>query len=138
MFETITLYDNRILDVKSTEMDNGKYKVDIEFNVSKYRNDEKGKRFYSEKGRDSITYLAEGKKKPLLSVKLEDYIDIGIFTEDDTDGKKKERILYLKKHKITKINNKISIIVDEKPTEVGLDPFNILIDTRSDDNRQKL
>jgi ABC-2 type transport system permease protein len=138
MFETITLYDNRILDVSSSEMDNGKYKVDIEFNVSKYRNDEKGKRFYSEEGRDSITYLAEGKETPLVSVKLEDYIDIGIFTEDDLDGKKKERILYLKKHKITEINNKISIIVDEKPTEVGVDPFNKLIDTQSDDNRQKL
>ena len=138
MFETITLYDNRILDVSSTEMDNGKFKVDIEFNVSKYRNNEKGKRFYSEAGRDSITYLAEGKKRPLVSVKLEDYIDIGIFTEDDIDGKKKQRILYLKKYKITEINNQISVIVDEKPTEVGVDPFNVLIDTRSDDNRQKL
>ena len=73
-----------------------------------------------------------------MSVKLEDYVDIGIFTEDEIDGKKKERVLYLKKHKITQINNKISIIVDEKPTEVGVDPFNILIDTQSNDNRQKL
>lgn len=139
MFETITLYDNRILDVSSTEMDNGKYKVDIEFNVSKYRNDEKGKRFYAEAGRDSISYLAEGKTKPLLSVALEDYIDIGIFTEENLeDGKKKEKELYLKKHKITSINNKISIVVDEKPTEVGVDPYNKLIDTNSNDNRQKL
>jgi ABC-2 type transport system permease protein len=74
----------------------------------------------------------------LVAILLEDYIDIGIFTEDDLDGKKKERILYLKKHKITEINNKISIIVNEKPTEVGVDPFNKLIDTQSDDNRQKL
>ena len=138
MFETITLYDNRIIDVTSTELDSGKYRVVIEFNVSKYRNDEKGKRFYSEAGRDSISYLQEGKDKPVISVALEDYIDIGIFTEDDVDGKKTERILYLEKHKIDKINNKISIIVDEKPTEVGVDPYNKLIDTRSDDNRQKL
>jgi len=138
MFETITLYDNRIENVSATEIENGKYQVDIEFNVSKYRNNEKGRRYYAEEGRDSISYLAEGKKKPILSVKLEDYVDIGIFTEDDIDGKKKERILYLQKHKITEINNTISIIVDEKPTEVGVDPFNILIDTRSDDNRQKL
>lgn len=138
MFETITLYDNRIENVSTTEMDNGKYKVDIQFNVSKYRNNEKGRRYYSEVGKDSISYLAEGKKKPLLSVQLEDYIDIGIFTEDEEDGKKKERILYLKKHKITEINNTLSIIVDEKPTEVGVDPYNKLIDTQSNDNRQKL
>ncbi|WP_431137457.1 M1 family aminopeptidase [Psychroserpens mesophilus] len=138
MFETITLYDNQIVEVSSTELDNGKFKVDIEFNVSKYRNDEKGKRFYSEEGRDSISYTPENKKYPIHSVVLEDYIDIGVFAEDDIDGNKKERVLYLQKHKITEINNTISVIVDEKPVEVGVDPFNKLIDTRSDDNRKRL
>jgi len=138
MFETITLYRNRIVEVKSTELENGKYKVDIEFNVSKYRNDEKGKRFYAEKGGDSITYKTEKMKKPIVSVPLADYIDIGIFTEEENDEKKKEVEVYLKKHKITEINNKISIIVDKKPTEVGVDPYNKLIDTKSGDNRRKL
>lgn len=138
MFETITVYDNSVSEVTSTEMDNGKYKVDITFNVSKYRNNEKGKRYYSEVGKDSITYLPEGKTKPILSVPLEDYIDIGVFTEDDVDGDKKERTLYLQKHKITEIHNTISIIVDEKPTEVGVDPYNKLIDANSNDNRRKL
>ena len=138
MFETITLYRNRIVEVKSTELDNGKHKVDIEFNVSKYRNDEKGKRFYTEKGGDSITYKTEKMRKAIVSVPLADYIDIGIFTEEENEGKKKEIELYLKKHKITEINNKISIIVDKKPTEVGVDPYNKLIDTKSDDNRRKL
>ena len=138
MFETITLYDNRIVDVSSSELDNGKYKVDIEFNVTKYRNDEKGKRFYSEENRDSISFIPEGKERPILSLPLEDYIDIGVFTEHEIDGVMKEKALYLKKHKITGIDNNISIIVDEKPTEVGVDPYNKLIDTRSNDNRQKL
>ena len=138
MFETITLYDNRIKNVSSTELDNGKYQVDIEFEVSKYRNDEQGKQLFSEVGRDSISYLPEGKEKPILSLPLQDYIDIGIFTAHEIDGKMKEKELYLKKHKITAIDNKISIIVDEKPTEVGVDPYNILIDRNSGDNRQKL
>jgi ABC-2 type transport system permease protein len=138
MFETITVYDNRITSTTSTKLENGKYKVDIEFQVSKYRNDEKGKQLFSETGRDSISYLPEGKTKPVLSLQLKDYIDIGIFTENDVDGKMKEEQLYLKKHKITAIDNKISIIVDEKPTEVGVDPYNKLIDRNSEDNRQKL
>ena len=138
MFETITVYDNSITSTTSTELENGKYKVDIEFQVSKYRNDEKGKQLFSETGRDSISYLPEGKTKPVLSLQLKDYIDIGIFTENDVDGKMKEEQLYLKKHKITAIDNKISIIVDEKPTEVGVDPYNKLIDRNSEDNRQKL
>ncbi|WP_179353720.1 ABC transporter permease/M1 family aminopeptidase [Winogradskyella vidalii] len=138
MFETITLYDNKIKTVSSTELDNGKYQVDIEFEVSKYRNDERGKQLFSEEGRDSISYLPEGKEKPILSLPLQDYIDIGVFTEHEVDGKMKEKQLYLKKHNITVIDNKVSIIVDEKPTEVGVDPYNILIDRNSGDNRQKL
>ncbi|CAI8428137.1 MAG: Uncharacterised protein [Flavobacterium sp. SCGC AAA160-P02] len=138
MFETITLYKNRVINVKSTDLENGKYKVDIEFEVSKYRNDEKGKKFYGEKVGDTLSYKTDEMKRPILSVPLQDYIDIGIFTEEEVDGERKEIELYLKKHKITSIHNKISIIVDAKPTEVGIDPYNKLIDTKSDDNRRRL
>jgi ABC-2 type transport system permease protein len=138
MFETITVYDNRVTSATSTELNNGKFKVDIAFEVTKFRNNEKGKQLFSDIGRDSISYIPEGKEKPIVSLPLQDYIDIGIFTENDVDGKMKEKELYLKKHKITAIDNMISIIVDEKPTEVGVDPYNKLIDRVSGDNRQKL
>lgn len=138
MFETITLYKNKIVDAEVRELDNGKFKVDIEFQVSKYRNNEKGKRFYGDKVGDTLTYKTEKMRKPILSVFLEDYIDIGIFTEEEVDGELQEKTLYLQKHKITQINNKISIVVEKKPKEVGVDPYNKLIDTNSDDNRKKL
>ena len=135
MFETITLYQNRVVETKSEKLDNGKYKVDIEFKVSKYRNDEKGRAFYGDREKDSITYQNDDMKKPDYSVFLEDYIDIGIFGEDDDEN---ETELYLKKHKISSIYNKVSIIVDKEPKEVGIDPYNKLIDTNSDDNRKKI
>ena len=135
MFETITLYQNRVVETKSQKLDNGKYKVDIEFKVSKYRNNEKGRAFYGEQERDSITYQTDDMKKPEYSVFLEDYVDIGIFGEDDEEN---ETELYLKKHKISSIYNKISIIVDNEPIEVGIDPYNKLIDTNSEDNRKKI
>ncbi|SEE35365.1 ABC-2 type transport system permease protein [Tenacibaculum sp. MAR_2010_89] len=138
MFETITLYKNRITKVTSKKLENGKYQVDIDFEVSKYRNDEKGKRYYGEQVGDTLSYKTEKMKKPVLSVKLADYVDIGIFGEEEVDGKKKEVELYLQKHKVTQINNRVSIIVDKKPVEVGVDPYNKLIDTKSDDNRRKL
>ena len=138
MFETITLYRNRVTNTKLTEFENGKYQVDIEFEVAKYRNDEKGKRYYGEKVGDTLSYKTAKMKKPILSVPLADYIDIGIFSEEDVDGDMKEKMLYLKKHKITEINNKLTLIVDEKPTEVGVDPYNKLIDSQSEDNRKKL
>ncbi len=138
MFETITLYKNRIENIESKKLDNGKYEVEIEFNVSKYRNNEKGKKYYSDNKLDSISYKSEKMKKPIYSVPLTDYIEIGVFGEEEIDGKQKEKILYLKKHKITSINNKITLIVDEEPKEVGVDPFNKLIDTNSNDNRRGL
>ncbi len=138
MFETITLYKNRIVKADFKKLDNGKYQVDFEFNVSKYRNNEKGKKYYSDNKIDSISYKTEKMKKPMYSVPLADYIDVAVFGEEEIDGKKKETILYLKKHKFTQINNKLSIIVDKKPKEVGVDPYNKLIDTNSSDNRRDL
>ena len=134
MFETITLYQNKIVSTESKKLENGKYQVDIEFKVSKYRNDEKGKIFYGDQERDSISFKTEEMKKPEYSVFLSDYVDVGIFGEEDD----KETELYLKKHKISSINNKISIIVDKEPIEVGIDPYNKLIDTNSEDNRKKI
>ena len=133
MFETITLYQNRIVSSQSKKLDDGRYQIDIEFKISKYRNDEKGKIFYGDEKRDSISYKTEKMKKPEYSVFLADSIDIGIFGED---GDKNEIELYLKKHKINSIHNKISIILDNKPKEVGIDPYNKLIDTNSEDNRK--
>ena len=134
MFETITLYQNKIVSTESKKLENGKYQVDIEFKVSKYRNDEKGKIFYGNEERDSISFKTEEMKKPEYSVFLSDYVDVGIFGEEDD----KETELYLKKHKISSINNKVSIIVDKEPIEVGIDPYNKLIDTNSEDNRKKI
>jgi ABC-2 type transport system permease protein len=137
MFETITLYNNRIVKINSKEIDNGKFQVDIEFEVGKYRNDDKGKKYYGEKSGDTLSYQTESMRKPILSVPLADYVDIGVFAEEEVDGETKEIELYLKKHKITSINNKLSIIVDKEPVEVGVDPYNKLIDTKSDDNRRR-
>jgi len=131
MFETITLYRNRVMKAESKALDNGKYEVEIEFQVSKYRNNDKGKRYYGEKIGDTLSYKTESMKRPILSVILNDYIEIGVFGEDDEE-------LYLEKRHITEINNKIKIVVDKKPIEVGVDPYNKLIDTNSGDNRRGL
>jgi ABC-2 type transport system permease protein len=37
---------------------------------------------------------------------------------------------------MTAIHNTITIIVNQKPTEVGVDPYSKLIDTDSDNNRK--
>ncbi len=131
MFETVTLYKNRVVSTNSKKLDNGTYEVEIEFEVSKYRNNDLGKRYYGDVAGDTLSYKTASMKRPILSVKLNDYIDIGAFDDDDNE-------IYLKKHRITKIHNTIKIILDKAPKEVGIDPYNKLIDTNSSDNRKEL
>ncbi len=138
MFETITLYDNRVKNATTKKLANGKYQVDIEFEVAKYKADDQGKRIFKDAKGKTLSFKKKGDVIATTSLPLQDYIEIGIFNEVTVKDKKVEKELHLKKYKIDKIDNKISIIVDVKPTEVGVDPYNKLIDTNSDDNRRKL
>ena len=138
MFETITLYDNRVKNATSKKLANGKYQIDIEFDVAKYKADDQGKRIFKDVKGKTLSYMKKGDVIATTSLPLQDYIEIGVFTEETVKDKKVEKELYLKKYKINKIDNKVSIIVNEKPTEVGVDPYNKLIDTDSNDNRRKL
>jgi len=136
MFETITLYDNKVIKFTTTTLNNGTYKVDITFNISKYRSDKKGNRLYSDNGLESLVYSSDSKEQ-IKSLALADYIDIAVYTEEEVNEKKKDKSveLYMNKHKITTIHNTISIIVNKRPTSVAIDPYNMLIDTDVEDNR---
>lgn len=144
MFETITLYDNSVEKAEVRELENGKYEVDIQALVSKYRAGEKGEKFYADENNDSLFYKTTSDKE-IKSLPLNDYIEVGVFAKnthqklaEKTEKQTDEKILYLKKLPIKEINNELKLIVDEKPIEVGIDPYNKLIDANSDDNRKKV
>ena len=107
LFETITLYDNKVEEVKCTMLANGKFQVNLKTQMRKLRADGKGNE---------------------TEIAMLDYMDIGIFGESG-------RILYLAKHKITRNNNEFVLVVAEKPVEAGVDPFVKLIDKNRDNNR---
>ncbi len=137
MFETITLYDNKVDKVEVKPLKDGKYQVDITFVVSKYRTSPKGTQIY--KDANGGTLVGKYDKKEVKSYPLNDYVEVGIFGEKTKKGKHEyENELYNKKYLINKINNKVSIAVNEKPIEVGVDPYNKLIDRDSNDNRKKV
>lgn len=138
MYEHITLYDNRIEATEYTANSDGTYTVDITAHVTKYRTDERGRQNFLNENGDSLSLELEGRRRPILSYPLGDFVDVGIFTDEESDGKRKEKVLYLKKQKITQIENKWTITVNEQPKEVGIDPYNKLIDRNSDDNRRKV
>jgi len=137
MFETITLYNNKVDKVSAKKLKNGKYQVDIQFEVSKYRVDGNGKKSYIDAGGQALSF----KKSDRLTIKslpLADYIEVGIFSSKKGKGGNNRQELYLKKHRIDRINNTLTLVVDQKPEQVGIDPYNKLIDIESDDNRKEL
>jgi len=135
MFKTITLYNNYIEKAEYNINPDSTYTVNIEAIVSKYKSDEKGKRRYAFNN-DSLIKVVD--KDTIKSWPMKDYIEIGVFTEVEKDGETIEEPLILKKVLIDSIYNIFEFKVNQKPTEVGIDPYNILIDTKSGDNRKEL
>ncbi len=135
-FTAITLYDNRIESTSYVLNPDSTYTVDITAHVRKYRTNERGRQVYKNEVGEMDSLIVEGRRRPMKSYPLRDYVDVGIFGTETVDGKDKEKILYLQKHRIEEIENKFTITVDELPKEVGIDPYNILIDRNSEDNRR--
>lgn len=117
MFARITLFENRVTAFDVKEAGTGKYKVTLDVECQKFYSDSTGKQ---------------------TDVSVNDWIDIGFFIKDVKDKKAIEKVIYLKKHKITKKNQRIEIILNEKPNIGGIDPYNKLIDRGPDNNRLKL
>ncbi len=116
MFEKITLYENRVQALSYTETEGGKYKVELTVVSKKTQADSLNKQ---------------------QKMEVNDWIDIGVFTTEEVDGKTKDKELYLQKHKITGEETTLEIIVDEKPEKAGIDPYNILIDKTPDNNTRE-
>ncbi len=106
LFRTITLYDNRALTATYEQLPNGKYQVNLTVEAKKFRADGKGQE---------------------SSIPVNDWMDIGVL---DSDGK----YLYLQKQKIDQEKTDITITVDKKPAQAGIDPLDKLIDRNPDDN----
>ncbi|MEM6317619.1 MAG: M1 family aminopeptidase [Bacteroidota bacterium] len=127
LLETVTLYDNRLVDWQSTPLANGQYQVDISFLVSKYRSGRQGVQIFEEEGQLPLQYQSAEMDTPLKSLSLADYLEIGVFGKNEAE-------LYLQKHKITQIDNQLRIIVDALPIAVGIDPYGKMIDKDGLDN----
>jgi len=112
LFETITLYDNKAAEVKSTRLPDGKYRVTMTVESKKLRADGMGKE---------------------TAVPIDDWIDIGVLAE----GPKKkddQKVLFLEKRRITQAKSTFEVVVSEKPAKAGIDPLNKLIDRNPEDN----
>ena len=108
-FNRVVLYDNKTLSATSHRLANGKYEVTLDVQARKVQVD------------------SSGVESPMP---LADYIDIGVF-----DGKTgEEHPLYMTRVKFTAEHQRFTIVVDQRPTRAGIDPYNKLIDRNADDN----
>jgi len=135
MIEVITLYNNKVLNYNIEELENGNYKVSFSGQVSKYRTEGYGEKVYVDYENCTLAYTLEEGTEEIQSLPLRDYIEVGVFGKDEEGH---EKVLYLKKLKITEIYNDFSVEVSKKPTSIGIDPYNKLIDRSSEDNRMQV
>ncbi len=109
-FENITIFDNRAVSAKYSQLPDGKYQVHISVEAKKYRADGKGQEHL---------------------VPVHDLIDLGVL---DANGK----FLYLQKQKIEQEQQDFTVTVDRLPSQAGIDPLIKLIDRNPDDNMAKV
>ena len=112
LFETITLWDNRVDEVTVSEIEDGRFAVDIHFTARKVR-------------ADSLGVETE--------IPMADYIDVGVFAEEE-EGNTLGRPLSVYKILVNEGEQSVRVIVNERPERAGIDPYNKLIDRVSTDN----
>ena len=117
LFETITLYDNRVEEVTATRTDDGKYRVRLAYQSRKLRSDGQGVE---------------------MEIDHTDWIEIGVFGRGQVNGQLGEKTLYLEKHHLESGSSQIEIVVDHEPVLAGIDPRNLLIDRRPNDNTKRV
>ena len=109
LFDKMVLFENKTKNVK-VQKEGKVYIVDLEIEAKK------------------MELSKDGKEQ---NVKLNEWIDVGVYAADKNG---KEKLVYIKKHKITAGQTKLSVWVDQKPVKAGIDPLNILMDKDATNN----
>jgi ABC-2 type transport system permease protein len=116
LFETITLYELKTDSIVLTDAINGQYRADVYGSTKKLRADSLG---------------AEEE------IPMNDWVDVGLFKngdKKDTTIDKNGVPVYLKKHRLSKGPQHITVLLAEPVVRGGIDPLHKLIDRKVDDN----
>jgi len=117
LFERIVFFDNRAVEATAKKRPDGKYALTLKVHSAK---------------------LVAGGKGKETEEKMDELVDIGVFTRPPGGEEADEKVLYLQKHHITGTDNTIELVLDEEPYEAGIDPYNKLVDRSSGDNRKRV
>lgn len=117
MFEKIVFYDNRVLEAKAKKRADGQWDVTMKLHLAKIEVDGKGKetpRAYDEA------------------------VEIAIFSRAKGAKEKDEKVLFIEKRLLQGSDPVVTITVKDQSFEVGVDPYNKMIDRVSKDNRKEV
>lgn len=114
VFEDIVLYSNEIKEAEATKADDG-YKVDLLLDCYKIQADSIGNE---------------------IEIPLDDWIEVLVFSEEEVNGITQKVIANPDNRwfKLSSGENRISLIVPDKPIEAGVDPLYKLLDKNVYDN----
>jgi len=117
LFEKIVFYDNRVLEASAKKRGDGQWDVTMKLHLAKMEADGKGKetpRAYDEP------------------------VEIGVFARAKGAKEGDEKVLLLEKRVLSGANPVLTVTVKEQPFDVGVDPYNKMIDRVSRDNRKEV
>jgi hypothetical protein len=117
LFAKIVLYNDRVTAARSKRRDDGKYDVEIDYEAAKRQSDGTGHE---------------------VELPVDDWMEVGAFAREPGQKEQDEKPLYLQSQHITQARGTIKLTLDAQPYEVGLDPYNKLIDRIPDDNRKQI
>jgi ABC-2 type transport system permease protein len=117
MFEKIVFYDNRVLEASAKRRADGQWDVTMKLHLAKMEADGKGKE---------------------TARAYDEAVEIGVFARAKGAKEADERVLLLDKRVLTGADPVVTVTVKERPFEVGVDPYNKMIDRVSGDNRKEV
>ena len=117
MFEKIVFYDNRVTEATAKKRADGQWDVTMKLRLAKMEADGKGKE---------------------TARAYDEAIEIAIFARAKGAEEKDERVLFTEKRMLKGGDSTVTITVKEQPFDVGVDPYNKMIDRVPRDNRKEV
>ncbi|MFC5549043.1 M1 family aminopeptidase [Massilia aerilata] len=117
LFEKIVFYDNRVTEATAKKRPDGQWDVTMKLHLAKMEADGKGKE------------TARAYDEP---------VEIGVFARARGAKEADEKVLLLEKRVLSGANPVLTVTVKARPFEVGVDPYNKMIDRVSRDNRKEV
>jgi hypothetical protein len=110
-------YDNRVVEATAKQRSDGQWDVTMKLHLAKLE--------------------ADGKGKETERV-FEEPVEIAVFARPTNGKEADEKILFSEKRRLSGTEPVLTVTVKEKPFEVGVDPYNKMIDRVSSDNRKQV